>query len=63
MTKQTRKLQDKNVVRDCLTNRRIGNKEVVIVDNAIDYVKKQGYIYIYRLHKKNKKKENYYVTN
>ena len=45
MTKRTRNLLDKNVIRDSLTNKRIGNnREVICTDNAIDYVKKQGYI-------------------
>jgi hypothetical protein len=46
MTKRTRKQKDKNVVIDCLTYKRIGNKEVITIDNAIDYVKKMGYIVI-----------------
>lgn len=37
---------DKNSVRDALTGKRIGNKEVISVDNAIDWVKKQGFIVI-----------------
>ena len=39
-------MNDKNTMRDCLTNRRIGNKEVICVENAIDYIKKMGYIVI-----------------
>lgn len=47
MTKRQRKLQEKNAIRDTLTNKRISNnKEVVCVENAIDYVKKQGYLVI-----------------
>lgn len=37
-------MKDKNSVRDCLTGKRIGNKEVITIDSAIDYVKKQGYV-------------------
>lgn len=37
---------DKNSMRDALTNKRIGNKEVICVDNAIEYIKKQGYLVI-----------------
>lgn len=45
MTKRTRKLKDKNKVFDAITGKRISpNKEVICVANAIDYVKKQGYI-------------------
>ena len=46
MTKRQRKIQDKNTMRDALTNKRIGSKEVIWIGNAIDYVKKQGYLVI-----------------
>jgi hypothetical protein len=46
MTKRNRQKQDKNTMRDALTTKRVGNKEVICVDNAVDYVKKQGYLVI-----------------
>ena len=46
MTKRTRKQKSKNEIRDSLTYRLIGNKEVIWVNNAVDYVKKMGYIVI-----------------
>jgi len=46
MTKRQRKIQDKNTMRDALTNKRIGSKEVIWIGNAVDYVKKQGYLVI-----------------
>jgi hypothetical protein len=46
MTKRQRKQTDKNTMRDSLTNKRVGSKEVIWVGNAIDYVKKQGYLVI-----------------
>lgn len=33
-------------MRDALTNKRIGSKEVIWIGNAVDYVKKQGYLVI-----------------
>lgn len=36
----------KNEIRCILTHKVIGNKEVVLADSAVDYVKKQGYIVI-----------------
>lgn len=46
MTRRQRQKENKNTLRDTLTNKRVGNKEVITVDNAIDYVKKQGYLVI-----------------
>lgn len=46
MTKRQRQQTDKNTMRDALTNKRVGSKEVIWVGNAIDYVKKQGYLVI-----------------
>lgn len=43
---KNRNKSDKNKMRDALTGKRIGNKEVIIVENAVDYVKKQGYLVV-----------------
>lgn len=44
MTKQDHKNKLKNEKRDALDNSLIGNHEVIKVDNAIDWVKKQGFV-------------------
>lgn len=45
MTKRNRLKMDKNNVRDALTGKRISpNKEVIEIANAIDYVKKMGFL-------------------